>query len=562
MGPRMARHRVREKRWLWVTPLVVLPLAALAFSWWLHLSDEGHHVAPNVRFAGQDVGGLTTNEASALVADRMEEVMSTPISIETADLSTELTVSDLGFTYDHGRTVDRLVGARHGDGIWSEIRGWVNTPFNTEVVEEVIELDEDVLSARFDDEEFVFSLPTEPSLTNEGKSFIYVVPGEPGSALDVERAMELVRAMHPQDGSVVLEPGQVELPPAVSDDEAEQMALELNDSTRAGASVIVGTELRKLTPGQIRSNLLTEIVDGRLEVAVDVEGLQAEIETIFADHVGPFTPPVMDVVDGQPEVVTAGSVPAVCCSTESVADMAERILSGESRTFRLEMRPSEDPVLASWADGSVITAEVSTFTTFHSCCENRVVNIQTIADALTGYYLVPGETLSLNEYVGPRTREKGYLPAGAIRSGHLTDEVGGGISQFITTLFNAAYFGGLDLDEYQSHSVYFSRYPFGREATMSIPGPDLVLTNSTDYPVLIWPTYTPSSITVTLYSTPNVEVEELGQRVSFFSQCRHVQTDRQRTFSDGRVVVDTIVANYRPGDGLDCNGNPIPEPQD
>jgi vancomycin resistance protein YoaR len=137
--------------------------------------------------------------------------------------------------------------------------------------------------------------------------------------------------------------------------------------------------------------------------------------------------------------------------------------------------------------------------------------------------------------------------------------VGGGVSQVETTLFNAAFYGGLDLDEYQSHSVYFSRYPFGREATLSVPGPDLVVTNNTADPVLIWPTYTPTSITVTLYSTANVEVEELDQRVSFRNQCRHSEIDRQRSFSDGRVVVDTVVANYRPGDGLDCSGNAIPE---
>jgi vancomycin resistance protein YoaR len=143
----------------------------------------------------------------------------------------------------------------------------------------------------------------------------------------------------------------------------------------------------------------------------------------------------------------------------------------------------------------------------------------------------------------------------------MTDEVGGGVSQFTTTMFNAAFYGGLDLDEYQSHSVYFSRYPYGREATLSVPGPDLVVTNSTPYPVLIWPTYDSNSITVSLYSTKNVEVEEIDHRVSSRRLCRHSEIDRQRTFSDGHVVVDTIEANYRPGDGLDCDGKSLPEPE-
>ena len=69
-------------------------------------------------------------------------------------------------------------------------------------------------------------------------------------------------------------------------------------------------------------------------------------------------------------------------------------------------------------------------------------NIQRIADIVRGVYLVPGETLSLNEYVGPRTVENGFFAAGAIRQGHLIEEVGGGVSQFATTIFNAAYFAG------------------------------------------------------------------------------------------------------------------------
>jgi hypothetical protein len=61
-----------------------------------------------------------------------------------------------------------------------------------------------------------------------------------------------------------------------------------------------------------------------------------------------------------------------------------------------------------------------------------------------------------------------------------------------------------------------------------------------------------------MYSTKNIEVVELGQRVSRRNRCTHVETDRQRTYLDGTVVVDTFEANYRPGEGLDCSGNRIP----
>jgi vancomycin resistance protein YoaR len=118
----------------------------------------------------------------------------------------------------------------------------------------------------------------------------------------------------------------------------------------------------------------------------------------------------------------------------------------------------------------------------------------------------------------------------------------------------------MDFDEYRSHTLYFSRYPYGREATISSPAPDLVMTNTTDHPILIWTSYTDQSITVSMYSTKHVKIAELDQRTSRRGACTHVETDRQRTYPDGRAVVDTFIADYRPAEGIDCNGNQIPPP--
>ena len=162
--------------------------------------------------------------------------------------------------------------------------------------------------------------------------------------------------------------------------------------------------------------------------------------------------------------------------------------------------------------------------------------------------------------MGERTVEKGFVGAGVIEQGRFTEDVGGGISQFATTFFNAAFFGGLDIDEYQSHSIYISRYPYGREATLSYPKPDLVVTNTTDFPILIWPTYTDTSITVTLYSTKHIAVVETGQESGPARSCTQVETFRERTYPDGSVIEDSFLALYRPAEVLDCDGNPTPQP--
>ncbi|HLT69803.1 MAG TPA: VanW family protein, partial [Acidimicrobiales bacterium] len=121
-----------------------------------------------------------------------------------------------------------------------------------------------------------------------------------------------------------------------------------------------------------------------------------------------------------------------------------------------------------------------------------------------------------------------------------------------TTLFNAAYFAGLDIPVSQAHSEYFSRYPLGREATMGHPAPDLQIRNNTPYGILIWTSYTDSSITVTLYSTPYARAEQTGINESMSGACRVVTTTRTRTYPDGSTETDTFRATYRPGPGQGC----------
>jgi hypothetical protein len=203
---------------------------------------------------------------------------------------------------------------------------------------------------------------------------------------------------------------------------------------------------------------------------------------------------------------------------------------------------------------------VAEFTTEHAAGQGRVANIHRISDITRGAVIQPGASWSINDYVGRRTAEDGFVPAGVIYQGVFQEDVGGGISQYATTLFNAAFFGGLDFAEYQAHSIYISRYPYGREATVSFPAPDLRIVNNTPFGVLIWPTYTDTSITVSLYSTKHIVTEQTGQVETAVDQCTRVTTERTRTYADGSVGVDTVGALYQPEEGLDCAGNPTVPP--
>ncbi|HZQ29268.1 MAG TPA: VanW family protein, partial [Acidimicrobiales bacterium] len=164
----------------------------------------------------------------------------------------------------------------------------------------------------------------------------------------------------------------------------------------------------------------------------------------------------------------------------------------------------------------------------------------------------PGDTFSINQFVGRRTAQRGFVVAPVIADGKHDEDVGGGISQFATTTFNAAFFAGLDFGEYQSHSLYISRYPYGREATMGFPHPDLQIKNTTPYGILIWPSYTDTTLTVTFYSTHFVDSAQTNQTQAPYGKCTRVATERTRKFLDGTTKVDKVFALYQPAEGELC----------
>lgn len=170
---------------------------------------------------------------------------------------------------------------------------------------------------------------------------------------------------------------------------------------------------------------------------------------------------------------------------------------------RIGVMPFEDgaepEITTEYLESLGITGLVSEASTNHPCCQLRVENIHLFADIVDGALVLPGESFSLNEHVGQRTTDRGFKPAPTIIGGKIVDTVGGGVSQFATTFYNAVFWGGYEDVTHTPHSYYFSRYPEGIEATISWPLPNLVFRNDTAAAVLIKTEYDDTTITVKFF---------------------------------------------------------------
>lgn len=122
---------------------------------------------------------------------------------------------------------------------------------------------------------------------------------------------------------------------------------------------------------------------------------------------------------------------------------------------------------------------------------NRTKNIEIACDAVTGV-VASGETFSFNSTTGRRTVDKGYLPAGAIASGTSVEEVGGGVCQVSSTLFNAAAMANMEIIYSSPHAWPSTYVAVGRDATVDWQSYqsleqslDLKFKNTSDYPIYI-----------------------------------------------------------------------------
>ena len=259
------------------------------------------------------------------------------------------------------------------------------------------------------------------------------------------------------------------------------------------------------------------------------------------------TPPVdarFEVGAGTVRIIPSRD--GVGIDVEALATEMTRVLTTEEqRTVQLRTRRLEPEITTERAEQMGIKERFATYTTtFLSGNQPRLNNIHTLADALNGTLLAPGETFSFNGTIGDTTAAKGYQEAATIVEGRIVPSLGGGICQVATTLFNTVFESGLPVVERRNHSLYISTYPKGRDATISWGGVDFKFKNDTDHWVYIATSYTNTSVTVSLYGTdPGYEVTGLT------GQFTDIKPFTTKEVPDATLLVGTRVVEDAGVDG-------------
>lgn len=150
-------------------------------------------------------------------------------------------------------------------------------------------------------------------------------------------------------------------------------------------------------------------------------------------------------------------------------------------------------------------------TTFNSAVIGRSENIKLGANSINSILLMPEKEFSFNETTGPRSVEAGYKEAPVIINGELVPDIGGGICQVSTTLYQAAVRSNLEIIERRNHGLPVGYVPMGQDATVAYGYIDFRFKNNKDYPIYIESYIKGERIFVNVYSkktdTINISLE-------------------------------------------------------
>jgi vancomycin resistance protein YoaR len=498
----------------WRRRSVLVPAAAviaLGVVYGIDLLTAGGDVPRGTVVAGVDVGGLSPAAAAERLQSDLIPRVTADRDLVADDVQGVLHPPSAGIGLDVPATVDAVDD--------QPLNPWtrVTSLFSDRAVDPVLSVDGTSLDAQLEQlATTVDRAPVDATITVAGTTPSLVEPVA-GRTLDRTGAAEAITAALAAGGdpsSPIDLPVEV-APVHVETAEAQRVLDETVTPALAAPVTVVGTDGAdsvEIPATAIAASLtFTPSDDGTLAVQIDPAALQTAMREGFAAFGSPAKDARFEVSGNSIAVV-----PSVDGQGINPTDLASQLLpvldDPAPRTVTATLGPVPADFTTEQAQALGITEQVSSFSTNFTSGPSGT-NIRVVAAEVDGALVRPGETFSLNDYTGPRGTAQGYVPAAVISGGELSKAVGGGISQFATTMFNAVFFAGLEDVHHKPHSFYISRYPAGREATVYEGLIDLQWRNDSDTGIYVQTEWVPGSITVTFWGTKHYEIESVsGER--------------------------------------------------
>lgn len=483
---------------------VVLLVLVLSFvgAFFAYSKEYKNKVLPNIFFMDKNLSGKSKEELRSQIKDMSEQYSKENIKLVYGDKSYEMKFSDIDWHLKTDEITDQVYRYGRSGGKVTDIFTLAYVGIRRISVEPQFAFNENqVVDWLYSINSEIGTAKKEANIQVKNKKAKIIEPSE-GNEIDQTKLKEEIYKQLSLGKKSDIKVELVKSKPIISKEEAEALADK--------AVTLVSDELKLIAPKSEHtwsSNTLGNLIEVKKDekkggflqpssysdayISFSENKISSLLEDASADmNVDPvearFT-----ISNGEVTIQSPSKDGTVIDIPSASKKIAEVLKEGKEKTVKLPVKAQEASIQAK------SPADIAKFgikellgtgvTTFNGSPANRVHNIKTGVQAISGALIKPGEEFSTTGHLGVIDASTGYLQEMVIKEDKTVPEFGGGLCQVSTTLFRAAMNSGLKITERKNHSYRVSYYepPVGMDATIYSPSPDLKFVNDTSSYILV-----------------------------------------------------------------------------
>ena len=432
------KNMSEHKKRKWVIPLVIaiiLIIAAFCSTIFAVVNINNEKIISGISISGVDISGLSKEEAIAKMSNIYQEKKEKEIDIKYQDYENTLNPTIMEVNYDVENAVNEAYLVGRDNNIFINNYNILFTLIGKKNINVNMTLNEDV---------------TKQTIEDIGVNL-------PGVIIESSYAIE--------EDELIITKGTAGI--VINTEELlEKVKENLNDLNSNNDYIEIPVEEKEPSP-------------------IDIDKIYEEVYTEAQDAYytkEPFT--VYPEVEG----------------IDFDLEAARELLKEEKEEYVIKLTITKPKVTIEQIGTEAFPNQLSTFTTRYDVSDvNRTTNLVIACQKINGKVLLPGETFSYNQTLGPRTAAAGYKNGKIYSGGQVVDGIGGGICQISSTLYNSVLMANLEIVERRNHQFVTSYLPAGRDATVVYGAIDFKFKNTRNYPIRIVASAKNGIATVSIY---------------------------------------------------------------
>ncbi|MEY4225889.1 MAG: hypothetical protein RL190_646, partial [Actinomycetota bacterium] len=385
-------------------------------------------IAPGVTVSGVEIGGLSRDAAKERLKAELGPRLGSTVNVTVDRQKAEMVPAELDARIDYTRTVDEAMQTGRLRSILLPL------VYSAEIDPSIAIPSRPRIPANLR----LVSTPARSAKVRIDGGEVTVSPARNGHDISARTILlAATRAAIAGERRVRIESRTTK--PAISTAEARAAADRALEIASAPVALNVdGKRVGALSTAALENAVIVRNEDGEPTIAFNPKALTPAIGEQLGDLLRDPVNAMWDTNGERAWVIPAKKGRAF--DPRAAADAVRAAaLGGGARQAEIELNAIDPGRSTEEAESYGITQRVAgAVTELGDSSENRTHNVALMAQILDNRLVMPGETFSFNEAVGPRTPERGFLEGRSIVAGLLLPSIGGGVCQVATTLFDAA----------------------------------------------------------------------------------------------------------------------------